>query len=136
MYSAMLWEESAYSFFTKCGETGSGKEIGNGTKENMYKRTISQFDEKRYKDELARLREEMTDILLEMEARHGTSSGEAFTRWWDEEGAMRRYFDLKGKAEKIEQILACSVMEPEEHPKMRGKEAGTRRGYGVSEDGQ
>ena len=99
----------------------------------MYKRTISQFDEKRYKDELARLREEMTDILLEMEARHGTSSGEAFTRWWDEEGAMRRYFDLKGKAEKIEQILAFSVVEQEEHPKMRGKDPFTGRTYGASD---
>ena len=99
-------------------------------------RTISQFEARRYMDELESLREKMTDILLEMERRHSTDTGEAFSRWWDEEGAMRRYFDLKGKAEKIEQILACSVVEPEEHPKMRGKDAGTRRGYGVSEDGQ
>ena len=62
----------------------------------------------------------MTDILLEMEQRHSTSSRENFSKWWDEGGAMRHYFDLKGKAEKIEQILAFSVIEEEEYPKMRG----------------
>lgn len=82
-------------------------------------RILSQFDAKRYKDELEGLREEMTDILLEMEQRHASTSREAFSRWWDEEGAMRRYFDLKGKAERIEQILAYSVVEEEDHPKMR-----------------
>ena len=55
-------------------------------------RTISQFDAQRYKDELEGLREEMTDILVEMEHRHSTSSREAFSEWWD--GAMRRYYDL------------------------------------------
>ena len=60
----------------------------------------------------------MTAILIEMEHRHSSSSREAFSRWWDEEGTMRHYFDLKGKAERIEQILAFSVVE-EEHPKMR-----------------
>ena len=63
----------------------------------------------------------MTDILVEMEHRHSTSSREAFSKWWDEDGAMRRYFDLKGKAERIEQILFCSVIEEEEYPKMRTK---------------
>ena len=87
-------------------------------------RTISQYDAKRYKDELEGLREEMTSILLEMELRHDTSSREAFSRWWEHEGAMRRYFDLKGKAERIEQILACSVVEEEEQPKMRAKDLG------------
>lgn len=87
-------------------------------------RTISQYDAKRYKDELEGLREEMTSILLEMELRHDTSSREAFSRWWEQEGAMRRYFDLKGKAERIEQILACSVVEEEEQPKMRAKDLG------------
>ena len=100
----------------------------------MYKRTISQFDEKRYKDELEALREKMTDILVEMERRHSMDPGKAFSQWWEEEGAMRRYFDLKGQAEKIEQILACSVVEAEEHPKMRGKDLGMRRGYGAFED--
>ena len=95
-------------------------------------RTISQFDAKRYMDELERLREEMTGILLEMERRHNYDSGEAFSKWWDEEGAMRRYFDLKGKAEKIEQILAYSVIEEEEHPKMRGNDPSARRYYGAS----
>ena len=61
----------------------------------------------------------MTAILIEMEHRHSSSSREAFSRWWDEEGTMRHYFDLKGKAERIEQILAFSVVEEEEHPKMR-----------------
>ena len=84
-------------------------------------RTISQFDAQRYKDELEGLREEMTDILVEMERRHSSSSREAFSKWWDEGGAMRRYYDLKGKAEKIEQILFYSVIEEEEYPKMRKK---------------
>ena len=79
-------------------------------------RTISQYDARRYEDELESLREKMTDLL-----------------WWDEEGAMRRYFDLKGKAEKIEQILAFSVVEQEEHPKMRGKDPFTGRKYGASD---
>ena len=82
-------------------------------------KTISQFDAQRYKDELEGLREEMTDILVEMEHRHSTSSREAFSKWWEEDGAMRRYYDLKGKAEKIEQILFYSVIEEEEYPKMR-----------------
>ncbi len=95
-------------------------------------RTISQFEARRYMDELESLREKMTDILLEMERRHSTDTGEAFSRWWDEEGAMRRYFDLKGKAEKIEQILAFSVIEQEEYPKMRGNDPSARRNYGAS----
>lgn len=96
-------------------------------------RTISQYDARRYEDELESLREKMTDLLLEMERRHSSDTGEAFSRWWDEEGAMRRYFDLKGKAEKIEQILAFSVVEQEEHPKMRGKDPFTGRRYGASD---
>ena len=95
-------------------------------------RTISQFEARRYMDELESLREKMTDILLEMEHRHSTDTGEAFSKWWDEEGAMRRYFDLKGKAEKIEQILAFSVIEQEEYPKMRGNGPSARRNYGAS----
>lgn len=95
-------------------------------------RTISQYDARRYRDELESLRDEMTGILLEMERRHSTDSAEAFSRWWEEEGAMRRYFDLKGKAERIEQILAFSVIETEEHPKMRGNDPSARRNYGAS----
>ena len=95
-------------------------------------RTISQYDARRYEDELESLREKMTDLLLEMERRHSTDSAEVFSRWWDEEGAMRRYFDLKGKAEKIEQILAFSVIEQEEYPKMRGNDPSARRNYGAS----
>lgn len=87
-------------------------------------RTISQYDAKRYRDELEGLREEMTSILLEMELRHDTSSREAFSRWWEQEGAMRHYFDLKGKAERIEQILAYSVVEEEQYPKMRAGDPG------------
>ena len=96
-------------------------------------RTISQFDAQRYKTELESLRDEMTDILLEMEQRHSTSSGENFSKWWDEGGVMRHYFDLKGKAERIEQILAFSVIEEEELPKMRGGDPAARRGYGASD---
>ena len=96
-------------------------------------RTISQYDAQMYKDELEGLREEMTSILLEMEQRHSTTSREAFSRWWDEEGAMRHYFDLKGRAERIEQILQYSVIEEEEHPKMRGMDSGARRRYRESD---
>ncbi len=93
-------------------------------------RTISQFDAQRYRDELEGLREEMTDILVEMEHRHSSSSREAFSRWWDG-GAMRRFYDLKGKAERIEQILFYSVIEEEEHPKMRaGDPSRSRTGVG------
>ncbi len=46
---------------------------------------------------------------------------------------MRRYFDLKGKAERIEQILQFSTIEEEEHPRMRGGDPALRRGYGGSE---
>ena len=93
-------------------------------------RTISQFDAQRYKTELESLRDDMTDILLEMEQRHSTSSGENFSKWWDEGGVMRHYFDLKGKAERIEQILAFSAIEEEEYPKMRGAASSVRTGRG------
>ena len=91
-------------------------------------RTISQYDAQMYKDELKGLREEMTSILVEMEHRQNTSSREAFFLWWDEGGAMRRYFDLKGKAERIEQILQFSTIEEEEYPKMRGAVPSVRIG--------
>lgn len=91
-------------------------------------RTISQYDAQMYKDELKGLREEMTSILVEMEHRQNTSSWEAFSHWWDEDGAMRHYFDLKGKAERIEQILAFSVIEEEEYPKMRSAAPSVRIG--------
>ena len=96
-------------------------------------RTISQYDAQMYKDELEGLREEMTSILLEMEQRHSTTSREAFSRWWDEGGAMRRYFDLKGRAERIEQILQYSVIEEEKHPRMRGADPAVRRRYRETE---
>ena len=92
-------------------------------------RTISQYDARRYKDELEGLREEMMDILIEMEHRQNTSSREAFDGWWDEGGAMRHYFDLKGRAERIEGILYSSVIEEEEYPKMRAQTGG-RTGMG------
>lgn len=92
-------------------------------------RTISQYDARMYRDELEGLREEMTSILLEMEQRHSTTSREAFSRWWDEGGAMRHYFDLKGRVEKIEQILQYSVIEKEDHPRMRGAGPAARHRY-------
>ena len=58
-------------------------------------RTISQYDAQLYRDELEGLREEMTSILVEMERRHSTASREAF-----------------------------SVIEEQEHPKMRAGEPG------------
>ena len=53
------------------------------------------------------------------------------SQWWDAEGTMRHYYDLKGQAERIEEILMYSVVEEEEFPKMRGPQQGTgRNGYG------
>jgi hypothetical protein len=40
---------------------------------------------------------------------------------------MRHYYDLKGQAEWIEQILMYSVVEEEEFPKMRGPRQGAGR---------
>ena len=77
-------------------------------------RTISQYDAQMYKDELKGLREEMTSILVEMEHRQNTSSREAFFLWWDEGGAMRRYFDLKGKAERIEATAGANGKDSED----------------------
>ncbi len=90
-------------------------------------RILSQYDAKMYRDELAGLQEEMADILIEMEHRQAASSVEAFLAWWDDGGAMRHYFDLKGRAERIEQILQYSVIEEARHPKMRGGDSLARR---------
>ncbi len=98
-------------------------------------RILSQYDAKMYKDELEGLQEEMADLLIEMEHRKASSSEEAFLAWWDEGGAMRHYFDLKGRAERIEQILQYSVIEEEQHPKMRaGDSLARRNGTGSGED--
>lgn len=87
---------------------------------------MSQYDYKMYQDELESLRDKMTDILIEMELRHEEGPA-AFERWWNEEGHMRHYFDLKGRAERIEQTLAYAEIEMEERPKMRAPSAAGRR---------
>lgn len=83
---------------------------------------MSQYDYKMYQSELESLRDEMTDILIEMELRHGDGPA-AFEEWWNGEGHMRHYFDLKGRAEQVEQTLAYAEIEVEERPRMRAPAA-------------
>lgn len=81
---------------------------------------ISQFDYQRYEDEIAELREEMTQLLISMELYHQTHSQEEFDIWWDVEGRQQRYFSCKGRIEQIQNFLAFAQVVEEEHPKMRG----------------
>lgn len=89
---------------------------------------MSQYDYRMYQDELQNLQDEMTDLLIEMELRHAESPS-AFEKWWNEEGNMRHYFDLKGRAEQVEQTLFYAEIEETEQPKMRvpGIAGGGRR---------
>ena len=54
---------------------------------------------------LEQLQDQMTDLLVEMELRSGRDTKEAFDTWWDTEGNMRRYFDMKAETERIGQRL-------------------------------
>ena len=63
---------------------------------------ISQYDYQMYQDEIAELREEMTQLLISMELYHQTHSLEDFNRWWDGEGRQQRYFSCKGRIEQIQ----------------------------------
>lgn len=87
---------------------------------------ISQFDYKMYQDEIAELREEMTQLLVSMELYHQSHTAEEFDRWWDAEGRQQRYFACKGRIEKIQNLLSIVEVEEEEHPKMRGSVAQRR----------
>ena len=80
---------------------------------------ISQFDYRMYQDEIAELREEMTQLLLSMELFHQSHSQEEFDRWWTGEGRERSNFSCKGRIEKIQNLLAFAQVEEQDHPKMR-----------------
>ena len=54
---------------------------------------------------LEQLQDQMTDLLVEMDLRSGRDTKEAFDTWWDAEGNLRRYFDMKAETERISQRL-------------------------------
>ncbi len=80
---------------------------------------ISRFDYQMYQDEIAELREEMTQLLISMEYHHQTLSRQKFEQWWEGEGHLRRYFECKGRIEQIEGYLSRVQVEETEHPRMR-----------------
>ena len=80
---------------------------------------ISGFDYQMYQDEIAELREEMTQLLLSMEYKHQTMSRTQFQQWWEGEGHLRRYYECKGRIEQIESYLSRVQVEETEYPKMR-----------------
>lgn len=95
---------------------------------------ISQYDYQMYQDEIAELREEMTQLLISMELYLQTHSLEDFNRWWDGEGRQQRYFSCKGRIEQIQNFLAVAQVVEEEHPKMRGGSIIQKR-YDAGENG-
>ena len=80
---------------------------------------ISQYDYQMYQDEIAELREEMTQLLISMELYHQTHTREEFDRWWSGGGREKRYFACKGRMEKLQNLLMAAEVEAAEHPKMR-----------------
>lgn len=112
---------------------------------------ISQFDYQMYMDEIAELREQMTQLLLSMELNRQAMSGEDFDRWWygdggartggdrhegeDDRGgrgndrsagSMARYYSMKARMEQIENYLSRVQVEEQAHAKMRrGKNGGS-----------
>lgn len=82
---------------------------------------ISQFEYQMYQDEITRLKEEATDLLLSMELYHQTHSGGEFDRWWSTEGRERRYFACLGRIEKIEGLLSRVRIREDDHPRMRAR---------------
>lgn len=87
---------------------------------------ISQYEYQRYTDEIAELREEMTQLLLCMELYHQEHTQEEFDRWWSAEGRERRYFSCKGRIEQVQNLLRAVQVREEEAPKMLRK-TGARR---------
>ncbi len=85
---------------------------------------MSQYDYKMYKDELDGLQERMTDLLLKMEEIHMLKTEEEFYQWWEEEGNCRKYFDMKGRAEIVENMLASATIVEEDVPRMRSAGGG------------
>ena len=79
---------------------------------------MTDYEARKYKDELESLKEQMTDLLIEMELRHSRDSGREFHQWWETEGNMRRYFDLKGECERIEERLWRAQITASEVPRM------------------
>ena len=73
-----------------------------------------------YQDEIAELREKMTQLLISMELYHQTHTLSEFNRWWDDEGHQRQYFEYKGRIEQIQNYLSFVQVVEEEHPRMRG----------------
>lgn len=94
---------------------------------------ISNYDYQMYQDEIAELREEMTQLLISMEYYHQTHSRADFEQWWEGEGRCQRYFACKGRIEQIENYLSYVQVEEVEHPKMRRGGFITRR-YGAGEE--
>lgn len=80
---------------------------------------MSQYDYRMYQDELESLRDSMTALLLEMERRHDAMTAQEFERWWNEEGNLRRYYDMKGRSEVLERTLAYAQVREEPYPRMR-----------------
>ena len=79
---------------------------------------LTDYEARKYQDELASRREKMTDILIEMELRRDRDSDEEFLRWWEEEGNLKKYYALKGECERIEEKLMNAQIEQTDHPRM------------------
>ena len=79
---------------------------------------LTDYEARKYQDELASCREKMTDILIEMELRRDRDSDEEFLRWWEEEGNLKKYYALKGECERIEERLMNAQIEQTDHPRM------------------
>lgn len=94
---------------------------------------ISGFDYQMYQDEIAELRDEMTQLLLSMEYKHQTLSRTQFQQWWEGEGNLRRYYECKGRIEQIESYLSRVRVEETEYPKMR-RGGLIERHYGAGEN--
>lgn len=79
---------------------------------------MTDYEARKLESDLETLKDKMTDLLVEMELRHSTQSQREFSRWWEEEGNMRRYFDMKGECERIEQKLFYAEIEQTDVPRM------------------
>lgn len=96
---------------------------------------ISRFDYQMYQDEIAELRDEMTQLLISMEYYHQTRTRSQFEQWWEGEGHLRRYYECKGRIEQIESYLSRVQVEEAEHPKMRRGGLITRHYGAGAQDG-
>ncbi|MDO5132457.1 MAG: DUF1284 domain-containing protein [Eubacteriales bacterium] len=87
---------------------------------------ISQFEYRKYMDEIQELRDQMTQLLITMELYHQTKP-EEFDRWWygsgdtqdgQKTGNAARYFSMKGRVEQIEAFLSRAQIVEQARPKM------------------